>query len=62
MEIGAAWGQGKRVVAVLYGVSVKELENTGGRGVLEDINVVELNKIDDYLTELSRRAKGNGNG
>ncbi len=30
VEIGAAWGQGKRVIAVLYGISVKELGDTGG--------------------------------
>lgn len=59
VEIGAAWGQGKRVVAVLYGMSVKELEDAGGKGILEDINLVNLNKFDEYLAELKLRAKGN---
>lgn len=57
VEIGAAWGQGKRVVAILYGVSIKELESSGGMGILEDINLVELNKFDEYLSELKNRAR-----
>jgi hypothetical protein len=63
VEVGAAWGQGKRIVAVLYGISVQELETMGGsKAILEDINVVELNKFDDYLGELSRRVKEQNGG
>lgn len=62
VEIGAAWGQGKRVIAVLYGVSVKQLEESGGKGILEDINLVELNDFDNYLEELSVRTKENEDG
>jgi hypothetical protein len=32
VETGAAWRQGKRVIIVLYGLSVSELEDAGGRG------------------------------
>ncbi len=61
VEIGAAWGQGKRIVAVLYGITVQELEKAGGRGILEDINLVELNQFDDYLAELKSRSKEDKN-
>jgi hypothetical protein len=59
VEVGAAWGLGKRVVAVLYGITVAELEKLGGtRAILEDINIVDLNKFDDYLVELRKRVRG----
>ncbi len=59
IEIGAAWGQGKPVVAVFYGMEVRDLEEAGqGKGVLEDINVLNLNDLDRYLTELSLRVDG----
>ena len=56
VEIGAAWGQSKRIVAILYGVTVSELEEMGGsRANLEDINILHINNFDDYLVELRRR-------
>ena len=60
-EVGAAWGQGKRVVGVLYGLSIGKLEKIGGsRAVLEDINILDLNDFDRYLDELEKRVKGRG--
>jgi hypothetical protein len=57
VEVGAAWGQGKRIVAVLYGLSVTKLERIGGsRTVKEDINILDLNEFDRYLDELGKRA------
>jgi len=59
IEIGAAWGQGKPVVAVFYGLDVRDLEESGqGKGMLEDINVLQLNHIDRYLAELKTRVNG----
>jgi hypothetical protein len=56
IEIGAAWGQNKRVVAVLYGISVPELEKLGGsKAILEDINILQLNDFESYLSELRSR-------
>jgi len=41
IEVGAAWAQGKRVVAVLYGLSIPEFEEVaGGTGVFEDIQII----------------------
>ena len=55
-EVGAAWGQGKRVIAILYGLSVTQLEDIGGsKGVFEDINILPLLEFDSYISELSAR-------
>ena len=63
VEVGAAWGLGKRIVVVLDKVKLSELEKVGGsRAILEDINIVELNKFDDYLAELGRRVRERGDG
>lgn len=59
IEIGAAWGQGKPVVAVFYGMEFGDLEESGqGKGMLEDINVLQLNDIEQYFTELAERVSG----
>ena len=58
-EIGAAWGQDKPVIGVLYGLSLKELEAIGeGKAMFEDINILELNDTDKYLSELKNRVGG----
>jgi hypothetical protein len=63
VEVGAAWGQGKRIVALLYRTTVSDLEKLGGsRAILEDIHVLQLDRLDDYLDELSRRVKENEDG
>jgi hypothetical protein len=59
IEIGAAWGQGKPIVAVFYGMELHDLEASGqGKGMLEDINVIQLNDVDLYFKELATRIKG----
>lgn len=59
VEIGAAWGRGKRVVGVLHGITRSELEElSGGMTVFGEINTLELNEFDTYLSQLRRRAKG----
>jgi TIR domain len=59
IEIGAAWGQDKPVLAVFYGMDLSDLEKSGqGKGMLEDINVLQLNDIELYLTQLAARVKG----
>ncbi len=62
VEIGAAWGQGKRVVAVLYGIMVSDLEKLGGsKTIFEDINILHLNDFERYLVELRERVRGIAN-
>jgi hypothetical protein len=57
--VGAAWGQGKFVVAILYGLTLKELEELGqSKAVFEDINVLSLNDAGRYLAELGQRSRG----
>jgi hypothetical protein len=59
IEMGAAWGQDKPVVAVFYGMDLGDLEQSGqGKGMLEDINVLQLNDIERYLTEVATRVNG----
>ena len=56
IEVGAAWAQEKRVVAVLHGLSIPEFEEiAGGKGVFEDIHIIHLNDFDQYIAELSGR-------
>jgi hypothetical protein len=58
IEIGAAWGQEKPVLAVFYGMSVSDLEDSGqGKAILEDINVINLNDFQTYLSQLAARIK-----
>jgi len=61
IELGAAWGQSKPVMAVFYGMSVNDLR-TGEQGaaILEDMNVVRLNDFAAYVVELRDRAKAEG--
>lgn len=62
IEIGAAWVQGKPVVAVFYGMGVDDLQDSGqGKGVLEDINVLPLNDIEQYFGQLENRISGASN-
>lgn len=61
-EIGLAWGLGKRIVAITYGMEMSDLdrEGEGGRGVLEGYHFRPLNQFDEYLTELKRRVRDGG--
>ena len=57
-EIGAAWILDKRIVAVLYGVTLSEIDvEKGGRACLTSRNAVFLDEFDDYIVELAGRVK-----
>ena len=59
MKSGQPGGQDKPVLAVFYGMDLSDLEKSGqGKGMLEDINVLQLNDIELYLTQLAARVKG----
>jgi hypothetical protein len=57
MEIGAAWVQGKRVSAMLYGLTLRDFEGEAatGAGLLASRHVRDLNDFDHYLSELKTR-------
>ncbi len=58
LEIGAIWGQGQRIVGVLYGISVKDLvTDEGTPAMLKRITLVEINKLDEYFRQLSGRVE-----
>ena len=65
MEIGVFWGVRKRMVGVLYGITAKELAVDEKTPVmLKRLDLVELNNVDSYLSQLAGRlaAKGSTNG
>jgi hypothetical protein len=53
IEMGAAWGLRKRIVAVMGDVTPEELPD-----IIFPYKGVDLNKFDDYVTELVNRAQG----
>ncbi len=56
VEIGAAWFQQKRVVAVLHGLTIDEFEEVAeGKGIFEEHHILQLNAFDHYLNELQVR-------
>ena len=61
LEVGAAWGLGKRLIFVLHGVTEAELSSGAGNpALLKRTNVVELNDIDRYLDQLRTRCASSG--
>jgi hypothetical protein len=57
-EVGAAWGLSKRVVAVLYGLSISDVEKEyGGMAALAPTNCLELDQFDSYVEELKYRVE-----
>lgn len=65
LEIGAMWGQGKRIVGVLHGLTASDLvAQQGTPALLKRIDLVELNRIDSYFEQLRGRIgkmrSGNG--
>ena len=58
IEIGAARSLNLRVVGILYGLTLADLDkDKGGKGFLGAKNVVEINELEDYLKEVARRVK-----
>ena len=56
LEIGAAWGLGKRLVFVLHGVTEADLSSgQGNPALLKRTNVITINDLDKYLSQLTER-------
>jgi len=49
LEIGAVWGQKKRVTPILYGVA------HGALTPLSDVKTIELNDLNEFLVQLKVR-------
>jgi hypothetical protein len=58
VEIGAAWMSQKRLVTVLYQVTLADLDRAGGRAVLNDLNLVQINELERYFEEVRARVEG----
>lgn len=58
VEIGAAWGMGMPIIAVLYGVTPRQLaEMPNTPTLLKRRNLIELNDVDHYLVQLKKRVQ-----
>ena len=56
IELGAAWEREIPIVAVFYGMKVGDLDRTGqGKAILEDINILNIDDFDAYLSQLRSR-------
>jgi hypothetical protein len=57
-ELGAAWGRGIPIVALLLGLTPGELQSRPDVPVfLKKRDLLELNSIDTYIQQLARRVK-----
>jgi TIR domain len=56
LEMGAFWGSGKRIVALLHGLTAKEVAtNERLPVVLKRIDLLQLNEVGGYFSQLRRR-------
>jgi hypothetical protein len=56
LEIGAFWGSGKRIVAVLHGLTPQQVSTDERLPIaLKRIDLVTLNDVDSYFSQLRRR-------
>ena len=57
LEMGLFWGSKKRIVAVLHGMTPRDLSDDERIPVLlKRTDLIDLNKIDSYLEQLRNRA------
>jgi hypothetical protein len=54
-EIASAWILRKRFVAILYGLTIREVEDRGGMACLSAVNVAIIDEFGDYISELKGR-------
>jgi hypothetical protein len=57
-EMAGAWILRKRYVAVLYGLTIGDIDREhGGLAILSPTRIIDLNDFDTYLRELGTRVK-----
>jgi TIR domain len=55
-EMAGAWALRKRYVGIVYGLTLEDIERDhGGLAMLSPTNVIGLNDLDIYLSELATR-------
>jgi hypothetical protein len=61
MEIGNFWGRRKRMIGLLYGLTVKDVSQDERMPVaLKRLDLVQLNEVDSYFVQLARRVTEDG--
>lgn len=53
IELGAAWGQRKQIIAITHGVTIQDIPD-----ILFPFKAIALDDFEDYLAEMIQRAKG----
>ena len=61
-EVGATLIRGKRIVAVTYGATERELHELGILSLLGTRLLLRLEDFDEYVTQLNARVKAHSNG
>jgi hypothetical protein len=57
-ELGAAWGKGVHIAALLHGLTATELQARPGIPVfLKQRSLIDLNDVEKYFSQLARRIK-----
>lgn len=58
LEIGAAWGNGIKIIAILYGIKIDDISKEDTVPLLlKKIKTIEINNLDDYFSQLRKRTK-----
>jgi hypothetical protein len=60
VEIGAARALGRRIVPILYQVTLETLDAKGGPTFLRAKTMVDVNELETYLAELKVRVREHG--
>jgi TIR domain len=61
LEVGAAWGLGKRIVFVLHGMTADDLsKGVGNPALLKRTNVITINDLNKYFRQLKARFDAKG--
>jgi hypothetical protein len=56
MELGVLWAEGRRIVGILHGLKVADLTaEEGTPALLKRIDLVVLNEVDRYFSQLKSR-------
>ncbi|HEV2999708.1 MAG TPA: toll/interleukin-1 receptor domain-containing protein [Solirubrobacteraceae bacterium] len=58
IEIGVAWGRGKRIVGILHGLTTSDLAARDGTpAFMKGVLLRDINQLNQYLEELTRRVR-----